>query len=49
MMMYAGLHSHCGVVVIITAQIHSMKPELKFCSDYNAARRVSEICDLENL
>ena len=32
-----------GVVVITTAQLHSTKPELRFCTGSNSARSVSEI------
>ena len=32
-----------GVVVITTAQLHSTKPELRFCAGSNPARGVSEI------
>ena len=39
----------CGVVVITTAQLHSTKPELKFCAGSNPARGVSEIRDVEDL
>ena len=38
-----------GVVVIITAQLHSTKPELRFCAGSNHARGVSEIRDGEDL
>ena len=38
-----------GVVVITTAQLHSTKPELKFCADSNPARGVSEIRNGEDL
>ena len=38
-----------GVVVIITAQLHSTKPELRFCAGSNPARGVSEIRDGEDL
>ena len=38
-----------GVVVIITAQLHSTKPELKFCAGSNPARGVSDIRDGEDL
>ena len=38
-----------GVVVITTAQLHSTKPELKFCAGSNPARGVSEIRDGEDL
>ena len=34
-----------GVVVIITAQLHSTKPELRLCAGSNPARGVSEIRD----
>ena len=38
-----------GVVVITTAQLHSTKPELRFCAGSNRARGVSEIRDGEDL
>ena len=38
-----------GVVVITTAQLHSTKPELRFCTGSNPARGVSEIRDGEDL
>ena len=38
-----------GVVVITTAQLHSSKPELRFCAGSNPARGVSEIRDGEGL
>ena len=34
-----------SVVVINTGQLHSTKPELRFCAGSNPARGVSEICD----
>ena len=37
------------VVVITTAQLHSTKPELKFCAGSNPARGASEIRDDEDL
>ena len=37
-----------GVVVIIIAQLHSTKPELRFCAGSNLAFGMSEICDGEN-
>ena len=40
---------HCGVVVIITAQLHSTKSELRFWAGSNPAHSVSEICNGENL
>ena len=40
---------HRGVVVITTAQLHSTKPELRFCAGSNHARGVSEIRDGEDL
>ena len=40
---------HRGVVAITTAQLHSMKYELRFCTGSNPACGVSEICDGENL
>ena len=36
-------------MVITTAQLHSTKPELRFCAGSNPARGVSEICDCEDL
>ena len=36
---------HRGVVVITTADLHSTKPELTFCTDSNPAGLVLEICD----
>ena len=38
-----------GVEVIITAQLYSTKPELRFCAGSNPARGVLEICDGKNL
>ena len=38
-----------GVVVITTAQLHSTKPELRFCAGSNPARGVLEIHDGEDL
>ena len=38
-----------GVLVITTAQLHSTKPELRFCASSNPARGVSEIRDGEDL
>ena len=38
-----------GVVVITTVQLHSTKPELRFCAGSNPARGVSEIRDGEDL
>ena len=38
-----------SVVVITTAQLHSTKPELRFCAGSNSARCVSDICDDEDL
>ena len=37
------------VVVITTAQLHSTKPELRFCAEPNPAHGVSEIRDGEDL
>ena len=40
----------CDVVVITTVQLHSIKPELRFCTELsNPACSVSEICDGEDL
>ena len=38
-----------GVVLITTTQLHSTKPELRFCAGSKPARGVSEIRDGENL
>ena len=38
-----------GVVVITTAQLHSIKPELRFCAGSNPARNVSDIRDGDDL
>ena len=38
-----------GVVVITTAQLHSTKPERRFCASSNPARGVSDIRDGEDL
>ena len=43
------LHLRCGVVVITTAQLHSIKPELRFCADLYPALGVSKNCDGEDL
>ena len=40
---------HRGVVVITTAQLHSTKPEFRFCAGSNPARGVSEIHNGEGL
>ena len=40
---------HHGVVVITTAQLHSTKSELRFCTGSNPARSMSEIHDGEDL
>ena len=40
---------NCGAVVIPTAQLHSTKPEFRFCAGSNPACDVSEIRDGENL
>ena len=40
---------HRGVVVITTAKLHSTKSELRFCSDWNPAGGVLEICDSDNV
>ena len=39
----------CCVVVITTAQLHSTKPELRFCTGSNPAHSVSEIGNGEDL
>ena len=38
-----------GVRVITTAQLHSTKPQLRFCANSNPALGVSEIRDGEDL
>ena len=40
---------HCGVVVITTAQLHSTKPELRFCVGSYPACSMLEIRDGEDL
>ena len=47
---FDGIQTHLlkwrrGVVVTTTSQLHSTKPELRFCTDSNLARGVSEIRD----
>ena len=37
------------VVVVTTAQLHSTKPELRFCTGWHPACGVSKICDGEDL
>ena len=39
----------CVVVVITTAQLHSAKPELRFCTGSNPTFDVSKIFDGKNL
>ena len=46
---YALKWWRCGVVAITTAQLHSTKPELRFCAGSNPACGVSEIRDGEDL
>ena len=36
-------------MVIATAQVHSAKPEIRFCAGSNPARGISEIRDSEDL
>ena len=54
LIIFAG-EPHCapqwcrGVVIITTAQLHSTKPELRFCTGSNPARDVSKIRDGEDL
>ena len=40
---------HRDVMVITTAQLHSTKPEFRFCAGSNPANGVSEIRDSEDL
>ena len=44
-----GVPCRCGVVFITTAQLHSTKPELRFCSGSNPTRGMLEIWDGEDL
>ena len=49
---HADMHLHLwcrGAAVITTAQLHSTKPELRFCVCSNPARGVSDIHDGEDL
>ena len=39
----------CGVVVISTVQLHSSKPELRFCAGSYPARGTSEIGNGQDL
>ena len=48
-LIFAGVIEVVIVVVIITAQFHSFKPELRFFTGSNPARGVSEIRDGEDL
>ena len=45
----SGIVQRCCLVVITTAQLHSITFELRFYASSNPARGVSEICDGENL
>ena len=36
-------------MIITTANLHSIKPEFRFCSGPEPAQGVLEICDVENL
>ena len=36
-------------MVITTAQLNSLKSELRFCTGSNLAQEVSDICDVKNL
>ena len=40
---------HLGVAVITTAQLHSRKSQVIFCTGSNPACDVLEICDGEDL
>ena len=40
---------HHGLVVITTAQLHSIKPKIRFCVGSNPACGVSQICNGEDL
>ena len=48
-MIFPQEHFAHGVLVIITIQPHSTKPDLRFCAGSNPARGVSEIRDGEDL
>ena len=41
--------AQCSVVVISTVQLHSTKPELRFCASSNPACGLSEIRNGEDL
>ena len=43
------LEQYHGVAVITTAQLHSLKPELRFCSGSDTARGESEMRDSKDL
>ena len=52
--MLTGKHDYLerhylGVVIIVSAKFHSIKPELKFSANSNPGCIVSEVCDGENL
>ena len=49
MMMMMMVPWCCGVVIITTAQLHSTKPELRFCACSSPARGMSEIRDGDDL
>ena len=40
---------HRGLEIITTAQVHSTKPEIRFCAGLHPARSVPEIRDCEDL
>ena len=46
---YGTLQWCCDVVIITTVQLHSTKPELRFCTGSNPACGMLEICDGEDL
>ena len=47
--LFPELYWSRGVVVIITAQLHSTKPQLRFCAGPNPACGIPEIHDGEDL
>ena len=47
--MQSGAKRCRGVVVVTTAQLHSTKPELRFCAGSNPARGLSDIRDDQDL
>ena len=44
-----SLSTYTGVMIITSANLHSIKLEFRFCSGPEPAQGVLEICDVENL